>query len=84
MVFFHLLHHNFISPISFTLLYKDAGRLPPSGETYKYAVAPITQTWRNSIPIYSVPFCRVCLCCWAAELGISAGTSELPCVLANI
>jgi hypothetical protein len=32
-------------------LHTDSSRLPPSGETNKYAIAPITRTWRDSLPI---------------------------------
>jgi hypothetical protein len=39
------------------------------------------KTWKDSAPIWYVPFCCVCLGCCAAEFGSFGGTYELPCIL---
>jgi hypothetical protein len=55
-----------------------SSRLPPSGETCKYAMVPVTQTNLERFSTYwYAPFCCVCLGC-AAEFGSSGGTYELP------
>jgi hypothetical protein len=49
--------------------------LPPSGETYKYATAPITQTNLDRFSTcWYAPLCCVCLGCWTAEFRIFWGT----------
>jgi hypothetical protein len=56
-------------------------RLPPSGETWKYAMRPVTQTnmERFSTYLYS-PFCCASLDYYTAEFGNSGGTYELLCI----
>jgi hypothetical protein len=55
--------------------------LPPSSETCKYAMAPITQTNLERFSAYwYASFCHVCLGCCAAKFGSSEGTYELPCI----
>jgi hypothetical protein len=59
-----------------------SSRLPPSGETCKYVMTPITQTNLERFSTYwYAPFCCFCLGCCAAEFGSSRETYELPCVL---
>jgi hypothetical protein len=58
-----------------------SSRLPPSGETCKYAMAPSTQENLERFFTYCyAPFCCVCLRCCAAELGRSGGTYGLLCI----
>ena len=55
-----------------------SSRLLPSGETCKYATAPITQTNLHRFSTYwYAPSCCVCLRCCAAEFGSSGGTESL-------
>ena len=57
-------------------------RLPPSGETCKYAMAPGTQKNLERFSTYWYgPFCCFCLGCCAADFGSSGGTYELLCTL---
>jgi hypothetical protein len=50
-----------------------SSRLPPSGETCKYATAPSTKTKLGRFSTYwCAPFCCVCLGCCAAEFGTSS------------
>jgi hypothetical protein len=59
-----------------------SSRLPPSGETCKYATPPCTQKNLERFSTYwYAHFCCVCLGCCAAEFGSSGGTYELPCSL---
>jgi len=59
-----------------------SSRLPPSGETCKYATTPSTQKTLGRFSIYWLtPFCCVCFGCCAAEFGTSGGTYELPCTI---
>jgi hypothetical protein len=52
----------------------------PSGETCKYAMAPITQKNLERFSTYwYAPFCCVYLGCCAAKFRSSGGTYELPC-----
>jgi hypothetical protein len=52
--------------------------LPPSGETCKYTMAPITQTNLERFSTYwYAPFCFVHLGCCTAELGNPGGAFEL-------
>jgi hypothetical protein len=51
-----------------------SSQLLPSGETCKYAMAPIIQTNLERLSTYwSAPFCCVCLGCCAAEFEVSKG-----------
>jgi hypothetical protein len=55
--------------------------LPPSSETCKYTMVPITQTNLERYSTYCyAPFCCACLGCCTAKFGISGGTYELPCI----
>jgi hypothetical protein len=51
-------------------------RLSPNGETCKYATAPSTQTWRNSLPIYM-------LLSAVSVLVVAQPSSEFPEGLIN-
>jgi hypothetical protein len=56
--------------------------LPPSNETCKCTMVPVTQTNLGRFSTYwYAPFCSVYLGCCTAEFGNSGGTYELPCTL---
>jgi hypothetical protein len=58
-----------------------SSRLPPSGETCKYVMAPSTQKNLERFSTYwYAPFCCICLDCCAAEFESFGGTYELPCI----
>jgi hypothetical protein len=55
--------------------------LPPTGETCKYARAPVTQTNLEKFSTYCyAPLCCVCLGCCATEFGNPKGTYEFPSI----
>jgi hypothetical protein len=57
-----------------------SSRLPPSGETCKHAMTPITQTNFERFSTYwYVPFCCLSPGSCAAEFGSSGETYELSC-----
>jgi hypothetical protein len=59
-----------------------ASRLPPSGETYKYAMTPITQANLDRFSTYwYAHLCCICLRFCAAEIGNSGETYELACII---
>jgi hypothetical protein len=58
-----------------------SSRLPPSGETCKYATTPSTQRNLDRFSTYwYTPFCCICLGFCAAEFESSGVTYELPCI----
>jgi hypothetical protein len=70
----------FLSPVHATFCH-DRSWLPPSTETWKYAMAPITQTNLEKYSTYwYAPLCCVYLGRCAAEFWSSGGTYELPCI----
>jgi hypothetical protein len=58
-----------------------SSRLPPRGETCKYATAPsIKKNLERFSNYWYAPFRCVCLTCCAAKFRSSGGTYELPCI----
>jgi hypothetical protein len=59
-----------------------SSRLPPSGETYKYATAPSTQrkTWRDSVPIDMLSFSVTILATVPQRSKIQEGLMNYPVI----